>query len=424
MGAYPSLCYGLERVGKEHRTFRDWSVVFVARISFVVTQMWNLRHAQLVSVRILFLSYSVFLIGFFVFPNKPDYYEYFYWAILPFGAIVGPRAVKLLRRSRLFWWIAGYAAYTFLAGLWSQPFVVGDFLFHSRRILYVLAFILVTVALLEEYPEKFWSLLKVNILVGAITALVGIVLWYRVHPFPETRLWTVGKFEAPIEAACGFGFFGLLAVNFAVQEGKVAIRVGLMVCAAVILAFVILSQSRIGLISFSVAAIMLSLRRQPKVALLLLVVFLAALLGTWTFAPELWGHLTRGVPYRPGIWGAVLENALNSPVFGHGSLADRTVVIPPNTFVHAHSPFLASLRDGGIIGLTLLVGMLGYAGLLAFRFRRGRQEAELFTFWVFLMLCILANTDRFFGRPSEIWMYFWLPMVFIMWREVQERSKT
>ena len=67
--------------------------------------------------------------------------------------------------------------------------------------------------------------------------------------------------------------------------------------------------------------------------------------------------------------------------------------------------------------------MLGYAGVAAFRFRRGREDLSHFTLWVFLMLCIVANTDRFFVRPKEIWMYFWLPMVFIMWREVQERSR-
>lgn len=375
-----------------------------------------------ISVRLSFFSYSLFFAGFFFFPGKPEHYEYYYWTVLPFAAILVPTAFQLLKRSPLFWLVLAYTAYMFAASAWSQPFLIDDFLFHSRRILYVMSFIVVTVVLLHEYPDQFEILLKITCACAAITAVAGIVLWYSEHDFPGSRLWTIGKFQAPIETACAFGFFGLLALNYALREKTPALRVGFLVCMILIFAFIIFSQSRSGIAAFTVAALVLTLAQHPKRGLLLLLIFVAVAATIWILSPELTAILTRGIPYRPAIWASVLTYATDAPLFGYGSLSDTSVVLPQITHVHAHSPFLASFRDGGIIGLSLLLALLGYACVAAVRYGRSTHNPLYFTLWIYLMICITPNADRLFTRPTEPWLYFWLPLIFIICQDIQRRG--
>ena len=374
-----------------------------------------------IPIRITFFSYSLFFAGFFFFPGKPEHYEYYYWLVVPFAAILAPTAFKLLKSSPLFWLIFAYAVYMFAASAWSQPFLFNDFLFHSRRIIYVLSFIVVTVVLLHEYPDQFEMLLKITCACAAITAVAGIALWYSEHDFPGSRLMSIGKFEAPIETACAFGLFGLLALHYALRERTPASRIGFSVCMLLIFTFIILSQSRSAIAAFIVAALVLTLAEHPRKGVLLLLIFLAGAAGIWVFLPELTAQLTRGIPYRPAIWALVLTYAKEAPLFGYGSLSDTSVALPQITHVHAHNPLLASFRDGGIIGLALLLALLGYACVAAFRYSRSLHNPMYLTSWIYLMICIMPNADRFFVRPSSPWMYFWLPLIFIIWQETLKR---
>jgi O-antigen ligase len=372
-----------------------------------------------------FFTYGIFFGGSFLFPGKPEHYEYYYWAVLPFAAILAPTALKLLRISPLFWLVIAYTLYMLMASAWSQPFLMDDFLFHCRRILYVLAFILVTVVLLYEYPRQFEWLLKITCAIAALTAVAAIVLWYPEHAFPESRLQGIGKFTAPHGSAAAFGFFGVLALAYADRERAIALRIGFGLSAALIFAFVIATQSRTGVLAFVLAGLTLTLPQHPKKVLALMLVFAAFAAVIWIFLPVLADGLARGLPYRPAIWSSAFSHAMEAPIFGHGSLSATLVMLPPNTFVHAHSPFLGSFRDGGIIGLALLVALLGYACVAALRYSRSQHDTKYLSLWIYMMICITPNMDRLFVRPNELWMYFWLPLVFLIWQEILEpRDRT
>ena len=374
-----------------------------------------------VPLRLTFFSYSLFFAGFFFFPGKPEHYEYYYWTVLPFAVILAPTAFKLLKRSPLFWLVFAYTVYMFAASAWSQPLLIDDFLFFSRCILYVLSFVAVTVVLLHEYPDRFEVLIKLTCACAAITAIAGIALWYGEHDFPASRLWSIGKFQAPIETACAFGVFGLLALHYTLREKTTALRIGFGVCMLLIFAFIIFGQSRSGIAAFIAATMALTLTQYPKKGLLLLLLFVAVAAAVWIFLPELTAQLTRGIPQRPAIWASVLTYAKEAPFFGYGSLSDTAVVLPEITHPHAHSPFLASFRDGGIVGLALLLTLLGYACVAAVRHSRSLRNPLYLILWIYLMICITPNADRFFVRPSAPWMYFWLPLIFLIWQETLTR---
>jgi O-antigen ligase len=387
-------------------------------IPIVLAAMFTIRSLLAISSRIVFLTYSVFFAGsFFLFFHRSEHYEFYSWALLPFAAILTPTAFKLLKSSRLFWLVFAYAAYMLLAAAWSQPFQIDEFLLHSQRILYVLSFIVVTVVLLHEYPEQFEMLLKITCVCAAIAAVAGIALWYSEHAFPESRLLRIGKFDNPILAACVFGFFGILALRYALHEKAPALRLGFIVCVMVILALVIFSQSRTSIIAFIVVTLMVTLFHHRKTALFLILTFVAAAVVIWVLSPDLAAKLTRSVPARPDIWASAFSHAMDAPLFGHGSLSDRSIVSPLGTFAHAHNPFLGSFRDGGIIGLALLFALLGYAGVAALRYSRSMHDPKYLALWGYLILCIMPTDDRLLVLPTEeSWVYFWLPLIFLIWK--------
>jgi O-antigen ligase len=373
-------------------------------------------------IRVLFFTYGIFLLGYFFFPKAPEHYEFYYLAVLAPGVLILPRGLKLLKDSPLFWLVVLYAAYLFLASFWSDPFVFEEFLYQFRRMGYVLMFIVITALLAHDEPQRFDLLMRIGCVVAAIAAVAAIAMFYSHNPFPQGRLLGIARMQYPIRSACAFGLFAILALDYLRREPALWARIGYALIALILLAVVVLTQSRTGLVSLILAALALFLAEHPKkgLAITLIVVGLGALL--WLTLPDLGAILARGLPFRPAIWSQAFEHAMEAPIIGHGSLSDPSVLLadttPAMTFDHAHNPALASLRDGGLIGLALFLAFIGYAAVAAFRSSRLSGDPRYMALFVYTMGCIVPNVDRIFTRPKEIWLYFWLPMIIIMGAEL------
>ncbi len=370
--------------------------------------------------RFLLFPYGVFLLGYFFFPKAPEHYEFYYLAVLAPGALVLPRGLRLLKDSPLFWLVALYGAYLLLAAFWSDPFTVEGFLFELRRTGYVLGFIVITASLMQEVPQRFDLLLRIGCLVAAMAGVAAVVIFYRHNPFPQGRLPGIARMQYPIRSACAFGLFAVLALDYLRREPLRWVRVGYGLVALILLSVVVLTQSRTGLVSLVAAALALFLAEHPRQGLAVALVLAALGAALWLTLPDLGAILARGLPYRPAIWSQAFQHAMEAPVLGHGSLSDSSVVLPTISFPHAHSPLLASLRDGGLIGLALFLALIGYAAVAAFR--SARADPRQLALFVYAMGCIAPNVDRIFTRPREIWLYLWLPVVLIMVREALRRE--
>lgn len=370
------------------------------------------------TARFALITYGIFLLGFFFAPTMPQHYEYYYWAVLPPALILSPTGLALLRHSPLFWLVLSYAAYMLVAGLWSEPFVLEQFLQHSRNILYVLSFLLITVVLDQSFPLQFELLFKLLCAAVAAAAVIAIVIWYPPANFPETRLTGLGRMEYIIRSAYAFGFFGIVALVYVVRTPTAALRGAFAIGVALCLVCVFLAQSRAGLLAFALAALTLVVPRHPREGLALLLGFAALSALVWITLPSYVNSLFRGMTNRSDIWAATISATLDSPLFGLGSLSDPSVPLPVMTFIHAHSAFVASFRDGGLVGLGLLLGLLGYACVAAVRVARTSGDWRYLAFLIFGIVCIVWNDDRLFVRPVELWMYLWLPLAFVMSREI------
>jgi O-antigen ligase len=243
-----------------------------------------------------------------------------------------------------------------------------------------------------------------------------MLVWYSQHPFPESRLPGIGRMQFEIRSACAYGLFAILAANYAFRAHGLWTHTGYILLVIIITFFVIFTQSRTALLSVGLGLAILRLKEHPRqaaISLSLLVGLCGLLLF---FYPALWeGLQSRGESYRPAIWSVVIDNWRQAPVWGHGYLANTTIQLSTGeTFNEAHSSYLATLRDGGIIGLSLLLTMLGYACWQALRLAKQSGNSVLPALLIYGMSCVVPNDDRLLARPREQWLFLWLPLAMIL----------
>mgnify|MGYP000228772038 CR=1 FL=1 len=70
---------------------------------------------------LLFWLYSLFMAGFFMFPEAPDHYKLYYAAVLLPVLLYGWKQPQPWRSNPLFWLLLAYVAYMSASALWSVP---------------------------------------------------------------------------------------------------------------------------------------------------------------------------------------------------------------------------------------------------------------------------------------------------------------
>ncbi|MGD8842655.1 MAG: hypothetical protein PVJ83_04185 [Gammaproteobacteria bacterium] len=380
-------------------------------------------------VKFAFPAYALFVFGFFLAPRMPEHYEFFYWTLLPAAVLLVPRGYFLLRESRLLQLVLIYLLYMAASSLWSEAAATTDVLFGARLGLYVLAFILVSVVLLDAVPQRFEALLKASCFLAAMTAVAAmLVFFYADRPYPAGRLHGLGRMEYIIRTGYIFGFFAVLALYYLREESRPVWRVAYGVMMVVLVTAVVLTQSRAAVTAFLLAAFVLIVSKYPK---WVVPVFAAGLVvvatAIWFLLPEVAAGLSRGAPYRPSIWLHYLSYTwATAPWFGHGLMTQWALISPALPYREAHSAFVGTFRDGGLTGLLLLLAVVGYATVAAARQSKiqpvhGCRSLALIGF---LLICILANDERLLVRPQELWLYFWLVLGFVIAGEVRAAGRT
>jgi O-antigen ligase len=130
--------------------------------------------------------------------------------------------------------------------------------------------------------------------------------------------------------------------------------------------------------------------------------------------PAIWMKRVGDFSFRPGIWQQVLADMQGYWWFGHGYLTDPRVPAYGKLFDHAHNSYLATLRDGGLVGVALLAAILGIALHWAWQLYRQRGERIYLALLLYGMTSVAMDYDRLLLPPRELWLFFWLPVAFIM----------
>jgi hypothetical protein len=354
--------------------------------------------------------YALFIAGYFLLPMATGHRKVYYYLVLPATLLLWREVREFYRGNALAALLLAYTGYMLVTLAWSQDYSGDAALEISWYTFNLMSFVFISGFLWIQYPRRMDRLAFWCIWLAAATALVSCIAWYLNNPFPASRLEPLGVMHHQNKAACAYGLFTLLAAWHFTARPEERGKWLLLIPAALLACLVILTQSRTALAALSVGLLTLVGYR----ALGAIAIGSLASWGLLTINPQDWWHRVSEFSFRPTIWLEVLKGMDNYWVFGHGYLFDPQVWTVDKTFNHAHNSYLATLRDGGLVGLLLLSVTLGVALLWAVRLRQQRGERLYLALLLYGMTCVTMDFDRLFTHPKEIWMFFWLPVALIM----------
>lgn len=378
---------------------------------------------------IVFATYTVFLAGFFLVPNAVDQYKFYIAAVFLPGLFLMPEALRRVNGSSIWLSLLAYLAYMLVSSLWSEHFSLAMLWRDVRYTAYILSFILLTLYFFGRNRELPDAILHTVTLVAIAAAAVSVVTFPDLGSLPaltENRLVGWGTMDNPNPSAFVYGFFGVIALDYARRHPREPLTWAFAAGVAVIVVFIILTQSNTSLLALAAACALLLLTdsrgtgstRVARVSGLALIgiaaIYLAWALGLISTAIDL-GFLNR-LP----IWQYVLQQWQDAPIFGQGyqliTVVDATG--QPTDLNYAHSLFLATLRDGGLVGLALLL-LLFYCMLrAALKMALNQRRALYLCLLVYGLACVLVDTDQIVTRPRELWVILWLPLACLVAYEV------
>lgn len=368
-------------------------------------------------IHFIFLSFAIFMASFFVIPNAVDQYKFFSVAVFLPGLFLVPRALRLLRGNQLFALIVIYLTYMLMTPAWGADFVFKTYFNDVRLALYLLIFVLIIPLLCKKFPCGFERLIRLMCILAAGAAVVSIVIWWPHHNFPLDRLVGVGTLEHPNPSAAVYGFFAVLAIGLLISEASLWLKIIYLLSIGILLSFLWLTQSRGALVATVMAFGIFFFQLRPKRMLIVLVSLTGITALVFFLFPQGFASLIeRGTSSRLLIWSTVLSQAAETPFFGHGYLVDNSVFVVSQKARHAfaHNAYLASLRDGGVVGMALMLALLTSACRLALSIGREKGSYVYLALLVFGLVYMIFDTDRLITRPRELWVIFWLPLALIL----------
>lgn len=375
----------------------------------------------------VFAMYALFLAGFYFVPNAVDLYKFYIFAIFLPGLLLLSNVLRHARRSNIFRALTLYLLYLLVSSLWSAEVDPALLRRDARYIAYIWAFVLLTVHFLRIAPALSARLLDTVAVIAGASALLAIVLLHPWGSFPaEQRMIGFGITDNPNPSAFVYGLAGLMALHATIARWGSAAGYTLGACTATLWIFVLLTQSNTGLLALLGGSAMLFTGSQLRARNALLG---AALLGAavlflaWSLG--LLGSPTdSGFSERIPIWQHCLQLWRDAPVFGQG--LQKVIVIGPggneSILNYAHSLFLANLRDGGLVGLGLLLLMLGAALRTGLASALSGQGALYLGMLCFGLVVIVGDVDQAITRPRELWIILWLPLACLIAKELAARQ--
>ena len=273
----------------------------------------------------------------------------------------------------------------------------------------VISFVAVSGFIWVQYPHTSDQLVRRGVWLASAAALVSIVVWYTNNPFPESRLVPLGVMHHQNKSGAAYAIFLVLSVYLLSTSPGRNQRLLYLGTTALLGSLVVFTQSRTALAGACVGLVILLGWRAMGLALI-------AMLASWALVaanPQDWLERVENLSFRPGIWQQVLSDMQGHWLIGRGYLTNPEVEAYGQVFSHAHNSYLASLRDGGLLGLGLMLAMLGVASLWAARIMLQRGERLYLALLTLGMTCLFMDFDRLLVQPKEMWIYLWLPIAMV-----------
>ena len=350
--------------------------------------------------------------------------------VLAIVVLASIRQWKDVGSSYLFWLIAVTLVYLPLTGFWAEPFSWRELASMAVRALLTFTFVVAFSEVQIRGIVGLWLRRGfVAIGLGTMLAAIGVYLWSDPQ---DGRLNGLGQLDTHVIAALVYGVVMVLALQVFLRDSRTWRLVG--AAGLVVGAFAIIaSDSRNAWFSVAIGLVVLMLAESTRdrqrfvaslaaVGLVLGVVALALFLDSDTRSLL----MPRGTSFRPEIWReALLRIEAGNYWIGLGIYTPDDFLIDGVVFQHPHGLYIATLYQGGLIGLTLFLLLIGCVLSVLWQ-NYSNQDAKLGLGVLGVALpAFLLDGYELVDKIGSTWLLFWLPVAIALglsWtRQLRER---
>lgn len=353
----------------------------------------------------------LFLLGFYVLPDKSAVKTVFYLLVLlpwllklmppisqAFPPLIPPvtsaLAFCLYMATSLFWG----------ADDWQDSW------FHFyKQVVAILAWLAACIWVARNAPWLFDLLPKLIVWTGTVVTAATMAAYFGEPGFPATRMPGLGAIDNELIAAHCMGSAGILAYGMGKKEFPGRTFNPWFGATAFTYCGVLLTQSR-GPMAYMPLVLLIALflyrpsRRELLLEFAAASLLLLALVAVYLHLSPAIEH--RGLSYRDVIWKHVLAEFSTAPVRGIGISEQARVIVGGIDTSHSHNSWLDIMRFGGLIGLGLSLWHLA----ACFRnWRRYHEYTHVYLWFIFGCLSAFTNGKCLLSSPGWIWLYYWMP---------------
>lgn len=348
--------------------------------------------------------------------------------LLPFLLVFPWQQIKSRLASSPTLLVACLLIFSLLLSLtWStaaEPDATEKTLYHG---LYIAGFVLIGSDILLRnpgYDERFFYWLGWVIV---ITGILSIWWFYQDHHFPKARLKSIGQLRHPGFGAIMYGFVGLyhfMGIPYAAGTNAWRRWLPGVLAAAMGLVVIILAQSRgVFLALFLMLLLGSIITRQRRYPLLLALIVLSIAVTVVWWPDELLTMVSRRGwdSHRLEIWQQALALFRQSPLLGHGLLENAAISVNGKSFDHPHNILLSTVLYGGMLAGGLLLLLIGLVLRQGWQHWSADRDPKPLLLTVFGCTYLMTDGYRLISNPVPNWVYFWLPVIWAISRELREQ---
>ena len=374
------------------------------------------------------------LAGYFFFPTNKLHYQFFILIFVLGTLWLGfQRQVNWgqLFNSKLLQLLAVFCSYHLLSLFWSFDTPMDDRVGEIKSVVYLLCFTVTMRYSLSQSSDFLVRLFKVLIAVAALSLTASLCWFFLIESQTlASRFHGIGRLWNPLWMGAIYGAMTITLVgvlSFArLSRRNQAI---LSVLLALMFAGVVATHSRmaivatllVGFLSFLMSAKPLKIK-----ALVISVVMVVLLAALWVGMPYFKKDIERGQSHRLNIWTGAVELIQQKPIVGHGAGSDTPIeseVARVDGWHYYHNTYLATLVDLGVVGFSIMIWLLVYAIIMAWRMRANLAVRLSAYVLIYSGLISVTFGEGIISRMNVQWVLVWLPIIIISHYEMLERHR-
>ena len=360
----------------------------------------------------LFLGVFLVLAGMVLLPSSSRYHTLYYLLVLAptvFMLLLKPKLVAI-NFSAIFFFFILFLSWATLSIFWSDS--DENILFPLTRSLYTFCLFMAFAVVMRESRDVF---LKILIVAGFVITVVsfyyflGFLKGYR----SGQRFIGGGALSNPLLSSHLFGFFTVIFTVLVFLSQSWQPRLLYLLFALTLFVFVVATGSRTPLAALVAAFVWVVVVQRNRKAISMLGCLMVALLGVLLFYPE--AILSRGLSFRPDLWGMTIDKIIERPFLGYGIDADAGFYLGARDTLYRepHNMHLSVFYFAGVVGFLLWCCMHIYALWSCWKEKNNKMYLIGGTLLVYGAAAGMFEGGWLLPRINEHWFITWIPLAFI-----------